>query len=159
MNKRALVSKIIARLEAELAAIKNAALATHEEATHEENKAEDKYDTRGLEASYLAHGQSKAAEEAAQALAQFQVLPLRDFTAGEPIGLGALVTLEGQDKPALYLVGPRAGGTEIEQEGQTVMVITPQSPLGRQLMGRQQGDILSLGVGAKPEQQRIVAVV
>ena len=30
-------------------------------ATNEENKAEDKYDTRGLEASYLAHGQSKAA--------------------------------------------------------------------------------------------------
>ncbi len=158
MNKRALLSQIIARLEAELAAIKHAALATHEEATHEENKAEDKYDTRGLEASYLAHGQSKAAEEAAQALAQFQALSVRDFAPGESIGLGALVTLEGKGAPSLYFVGPRAGGTEIEHEGRTVMVITPQSPLGRQLMGRKTGDLLSFGTGAKPDRQRIAAV-
>ncbi len=157
MNKRDLLARIVARLQSELAAITTAALATHAEATDEENKAEDKYDTRGLEASYLAHGQSKAAEEAAQAVAQFQALSLRDFAANEPIGLGALVVLEGREK-SFYFFGPRAGGTEIEWDGRTVMVITPQSPLGRQLLGRRQGDSLQLELGGRRSEFRIAQV-
>ena len=156
MNKSDLLVRIVARLQSELALLTTAALATHAEATDEENKAEDKYDTRGLEASYLAHGQSKAAEEAAQAVAQFQALTLRDFAATEPISLGALVTLEGG---ARYFVGPRAGGTEIESGGSTVMVITPQSPLGRQLLGRHQGDAVTLELGGKRTSSRITTVV
>lgn len=155
MNKRELLALILARLTAELELLTAAALATHAEATDEENKAEDKYDTRGLEASYLAHGQSKAAEEAAQAVAQFQALALRDFTPAEPIGLGALVALEG---PARYFIGPRAGGTEVNLDGTTVLVITPQSPLGRQLLGRRQGDPVQLDLGGKRTTARITSV-
>ena len=155
MNKRELLDRIFARLQAELELLTTAALATHAEATDEENKAEDKYDTRGLEASYLAHGQSKAAEETALALAQFQALALRDFTAAEPIGLGALVALEG---PARYFIGPRAGGTEVTLNGTTVLVITPQSPLGRQLLGRRQGDTVHLDLGGKRTTTRIASV-
>ena len=157
MNKRDLLARIIAKLSAELQAITTAALATHAEATDEENKAEDKYDTRGLEASYLAHGQSKAAEEAAQAVAQFSALPVRDFAAGEPISLGALVRLESRGAN-YYFIGPRAGGTEIEADGKTVLVITPQSPLGRQLLGRKQGDRLPLDLGGRRSEALIAAV-
>jgi transcription elongation GreA/GreB family factor len=157
MNKTDLLARIIAQLAAELAAITSAARATHAEATDEENKAEDKYDTRGLEASYLAHGQSKAAEEAAQAVAQFSALPVRDLAAGEPISLGALVRLEGRGG-SHYFIGPRAGGTEVDVGGDPVLVITPQSPLGRQLMGRRQGDTLQLDLGGKRSAARIAAV-
>ena len=157
MNKRDLLDRILAQLSTELDAITSAALATHAEATNEENKAEDKYDTRGLEASYLAHGQSKAAEEAALAVTQFQGLAARDFLPGEPISIGALVVLEGK-APHCYFIGPRAGGTEIVVAGRTVMVITPQSPLGRQLMGRQQGDTLELNLGGQRAESRIASV-
>lgn len=154
MNKLDLLGRIRAKLAAELALITTAARATHAEATDEENKAEDKYDTRGLEASYLAHGQSKAAEEAAQAVAQFAALPVRDFAPGEPISLGALVRLDGRH----YFIGPRAGGTEIIDGGDPVLVITPQSPLGRQLMGRKQGDTLLLDLGGKRSEFLVASV-
>jgi transcription elongation GreA/GreB family factor len=157
MNKPALFAAILARLSADLEQTLNAALATHAEATDDENKAEDKYDTRGLEASYLAMGQSKKAEEAAEALAQFQALPLRDFTVTDPISLGALVLLKGQES-SCYFIGPRAGGTQISREGRDVMVITPQSPLGRQLMGRKQGDLLQLDLGGRSSEVRIEVV-
>jgi transcription elongation GreA/GreB family factor len=159
MPKRALLDAIIAQLEAELAALTQAALATHAEATDEENKAEDKYDTRGLEASYLAHGQSKAAEEAATAVAQFRALPLRDFTAADAVGLGALVTLETGGKRSRYFIGPRAGGTEITHEGLTILVITPSSPLGRQLVGRRPGDSLTLDLGGRKSPARLTSVI
>jgi transcription elongation GreA/GreB family factor len=158
MTKRALLDQLIAHLAAEVESMTKAALATHAEATDEENKAEDKYDTRGLEASYLAHGQSKAAEEAAQALAQFRALPVRDFSAADPIGLGALVVLEGKGALSRYFIGPRAGGTEIEVDGKSVMVVTPQSPLGRQLLGRKQDDLLMLDVGGRKTENRIKSV-
>ncbi len=43
--------------------LKEAALATYEAATHEESKPENEYDTRGLEASYLAGAQAKRTAE------------------------------------------------------------------------------------------------
>jgi len=157
VNKPALLAQIIVRLTTELEMLTKAALATHAEATDEENKAEDKYDTRGLEASYLAHGQSKAAEEAALAVTQFQGMTMRDFQPGELVSLGALVVLEGKTTNH-YFIGPRAGGTEVEHEGHTVLVITPQSPLGRQLVGKKQGDRVQLDLGGQRSEFRLAAV-
>ena len=159
MNKRALLEAIINRLTVELALLTNAALATYAEATDEQNKAENKYDTRGLEASYLARGQSKVVDEAAAALAQFRALTIHDAAPGEPVALGALVTVaDAAGQANRYFIGPHAGGTEVEHEGKTVMVITPSSPLGRQLVGRQQGDTVPLEFGGRRSEFRIVSV-
>ena len=111
MNKQSLVKKIIEELTGELALYHKAARAAHAEATHEQSKAENKYDTRGLEASYLARGQSKQAAEIVQAIEQFEKLPLRNFGKGDAIDLGALVELKGKSERSVYFIGPRAGGT------------------------------------------------
>jgi len=158
MNKPAVIAAIIAQLRSELALFTASAQATHEEATHEENKAEDKYDTRGLEASYLAMGQLKQAGELQQAVQAFEALAPRDFAPGEGISLGALVTLESRGQVSRYFVGPRAGGTEVTCEGRAVMVITPQSPLGRQLMDRPQGATVQLELGGKRGEQVVARV-
>ncbi|AOS45914.1 hypothetical protein Verru16b_03005 [Lacunisphaera limnophila] len=160
MPKTELLAGIIARLEAELALLTSAALATHAEATDEENKAEDKYDTRGLEASYLAHGQSKAAEETALAVAQFRALSPRDATAGDPISLGALVIVaDAGGRQSRYFIGPRAGGTEVTFGAHTIMVITPQSPLGRELVGRRLGDRVAIPLGGKRSELTISQII
>ena len=52
LNKRAIIKKITAKLVGELEIYFRAAQFSRAEATHESNKAENKYDTRGLEASY-----------------------------------------------------------------------------------------------------------
>jgi transcription elongation GreA/GreB family factor len=159
MNKRALIKKIIAHLVGELDVYIKAAHAAHAEATHEQSKAENKYDTRGLEASYLAHGQSRQAAEIEAAIEDFQKLQVRSWLANEPIELGALVELEDTvGERSLYLVAPRAGGTEVTLQKREILVITPQSPLGRQLIGRKQGEKLHLAVGVGFQSQTIVAV-
>ena len=63
MNKSDLLTQIIASLHERLEALQNAARASHAEATHESSKPENKYDTRGLEAAYLAGGQARQARE------------------------------------------------------------------------------------------------
>ena len=128
------------------------------EATHESSKAENKYDTRGLEASYLARGQSKQAAELEAAIAEFEKLPVKKFGADEPIGLGALVELENGGENSFYFIGPRAGGTEMLHDKKEILVITPQSPLGEQLMGKKSGDRPQLNFSGAKQPARIVRV-
>ena len=91
-------------------------------------------------------------------MAQFQALPVRALGPADPIGLGAVVTVAAGGPPVHYFVGPRAGGTEIVHEGRTLLLITPQSPLGRQLMGRSAGERFILALGGRLAEARITAV-
>jgi transcription elongation GreA/GreB family factor len=158
MNKRALIKKIIARLTDELEIYFRAAQFSRAEATHESSKAESKYDTRGLEASYLARGQSKQAAELEAAIAEFEKMAVRNFGAGEPIDLGALVELEHGGENLFYFIGPRAGGTEILHDKKEILVITPQSPLGEHLLGKKSGDKLQLKLGGEIRTVEIISV-
>ena len=144
MNKSLLIKKVIAQLTAELEVYYRAAQFSRAEATHEQNKAESKYDTRGLEASYLARGQSKQAAELETAIETYQEFKVRKFAADEAVHTGALVELEQDGERNLYFIGPCAGGKEVVQDKREVMVITLQSPLGVQLKGKKAGDHLKL---------------
>jgi hypothetical protein len=109
VDKRSLLNNIIARLEAEVVSLARAARAAHAEATHESSKAENKYDTRGLEASYLARGQSRQAAETVQAIEEFKALDLRAFAPGDAAQVGALVVVASGKERTHYFIGPRAG--------------------------------------------------
>lgn len=158
MNKETLIKKIVRQLREELEACFNAARTAHEEATHEQSKAENKYDTRGLEASYMAHGQSRQAAELEAAIATFEQMDGRPFGSKEPVGVGALVELEHDGERTFYFVASRSGGMEIMHEKREVLVITLQSPLGGQLHGKKAGDLLQLGVGGVRNKYRVSAV-
>lgn len=158
MNKRALIQKIVTKLTEELGVYFRAAQNSRAEATHEQSKAESKYDTRGLEASYLARGQSKQAAELEASIKEFEKLEVRKFALGEGIGVGALVELEADGEQSFYFIGPRAGGTEVVQDKKEVLVITPQSPLGAQLMEKKQGDRPQLLIAGRKQAARIIAV-
>lgn len=158
MNKKVLLQKIVAKLTEELGVYFRAAMNSRAEATHEQSKADNKYDTRGLEASYLARGQSKQAAELEAAIAEFEKLEARKFAAGEAISIGALVELQADGEKSFYFIGPRAGGTEVEHDKQEVLVITPQSPLGAQLMDKKQGDKPVLEIAGRKQKAQIISV-
>jgi len=158
MNKRAILQKITDKLVSELEIYFRAAQFSRAEATHESNKAENKYDTRGLEASYLARGQSKQAAELEAAIAEYQKLGVKKFAAGEAIAVGALVALAHGGETSYYFLGPRAGGTEILHDKKEILVITPQSPLGEQLLGKKVGDRPQLRLGGTAQTATILQV-
>jgi len=158
LNKHTIVEKIIAALGASLEVCLRSVRDAHAGATDEQNKAENKYDTRGLEAGYLARGQSRQATEVMQALQRYEALVVRPFAAHEAIDVGAVVELERGGERTIYFVGPLAGGAEFDGEGGSVQVITPQSPLGRQLVGHRQGERLQIKIGGASASYRIVAV-
>jgi transcription elongation GreA/GreB family factor len=157
MDKTALRDAILQRLESDLALQTAAALTSRDEATDEESKPENKYDMHAQEAAYLAEGQARLAAEIREALTHFAAMPLPTFGPEEPIALGALITLAGDGRDLFYFLGPRSGGTEVTVNGNAILVITPASPLGRQLLGRRRGDAVTLPGSKRPH--RITAVI
>ncbi len=158
MNKSAIIAAIIDELKIKAGHHLSAARAAHAEATHEESIAEDKYDTRGLEAGYLAVGQARMMDEAADAIRAYAMLFVKKFAAGDPVDLTALVEFSVNKTSEIVFIGPAGGGIEVEVEGRTIMVITPESPLGRLLMGRKKGERFTRKIGPFEDKCRIVSV-
>ncbi|UXH41359.1 GreA/GreB family elongation factor [Pseudomonas promysalinigenes] len=146
MNKATLLTCIVQTLENDMQVLRRAAQAAYEAATAEENIAENKYDTLGLEASYLATGQARRTAEIRQALLTYQQLLLRDYDDSRGVQVSNLVTLEDeQGEQRLLFLGPEAAGLKIGEGDEQVTVITPRSPLGQQLLGKKVEDEVNLG--------------
>ena len=147
MNKHAVLQLILEKLTVDLDIAQRAAQTAYETATHEENIAENKYDTLGLEASYLAAGQAKRVEEIKQSLALCQNLQLRAYDDQRGIEVGALLGLEDENGRQQWLfLAPDAAGLKVDVVGQPITVITPRSPLGAALLGKQPEDEVLINI-------------
>ncbi len=158
VDKAALVAAIVASLEQELAGVREAASSAREGATHEDAKPENQYDTRALEASYLAGAQTARAEVIDAAIHTLRRFDLRGYHEDAPIGLGAVVRLEHDDGEELYFVAPEGGGLKVPYEGTLVRVVTLASPIGRALAKKRVGDGFELTVKRDRRAYEIVDV-
>jgi transcription elongation GreA/GreB family factor len=159
VTKEEVLEKIITALNADLALLTQAARTAHAAATHAECLPDNKYDTTALEASYVAQGQANRAQDIRRALENYRTLALRHFNDATPIRLTALVTLEAEDGNCRQLfLGPDAGGLKLTEPGAECIVITPESTLGRALLGKTCGDELQIGSGATRKTFTIIAV-
>jgi len=140
MNKAALIDRIRAELERELATLTQAAEIARAAATHEESRSEDKHDTRGVEASYLAGAQAARAAEIQKQIRILDAIPLKPQSADSKIAAGSLVELDASGKKTFCLLSPTGGGITLTLEGVRVQVVTPQSPLGEALLGSLAGE-------------------
>jgi transcription elongation GreA/GreB family factor len=143
MNKKLLFELVLSSLDDIYQGAIAAAARAHATATNKESVAENKYDTFGLEASYLAQGQSQRVEQCKIDLAKFQQLvTLLEATsslgASEVVGLGSVVVLcDNNDKESYFLISPSAGGLSVQFEQQQITCITPLSPIGQAMLGQQ----------------------
>lgn len=143
--KSMLLESIRTELRNRFGVMTRAAIEAHGAATDPGSRAESKYDTRSLEASYLASGQARAVEELAQSIQIFDALVLPSFACESQIEPGALVEVESDEGPNAYLLVPCAGGLEILFDGEMITLLSPSSRLYQELLGRSVGDFLSDG--------------
>ena len=144
MNKEALRDEICRRLRAQLSLQTGAAALARDEAISEESRPENKYDTHSQEAAYLAEGQARLAGEIEADIARCLALRFAPADAAGPAAMGALLEVSRGGASTWYFLAPAAGGLEIELDGATILVLTPQSPLGRTLLGRRAADTVAL---------------
>jgi len=140
--KERLLDVIRAELRSRFDRMTRAARDAHAAASDPGSKAESKYDTRNLEASYLAAGQARQVDELAQEVALFESITLPVFAMEDPIDAGALVEVELNGENTWFLLAPGAGGVAVEWDDREVTLLTPSSGLYQKLLGLQTGDSL-----------------
>ena len=140
--KSELLEKTRHQLKVRLDRLAKAASDAHAAATDPDSKAEGKYDTRSLEASYLAAGQAKQADEFAAAVRAFDAWTPPPFDIDSPIALGALVEVDIRGETGHFLLAPAGGGMVVDVNGLEITLLTPASSLYQNLLGRRTGDML-----------------
>jgi len=158
VDKKKLVAMLLEQLERDRQALLEATKATLEAATHEESQPENEYDTRGLEASYLAGAQSKRVAELEESISVCKNLQVRNFSNEEPIGPTALVQLDLEGKKIWVFLMPRVGGMTLSDDGRRIQVVSGQSPLGQALLGSRVGNFAVVETGEKAREYEICSV-
>lgn len=138
-DKKSLVDQIKKTLNERLQIAVESAYEAKEASTNEESKAENKYDTRGLEAGYLASGQAKRAQNLQEQIFLLSKTQLKSFQERDPVGMSAIVDVEinGEKKLQLFLLP--VGGVEILVGRKKIQTITLESPLGQNLIDQKVG--------------------
>jgi hypothetical protein len=90
----------------------------------------------------------------------YRNLVLQALDGDIPIRLTALVTREDDaGRQRRLFLGPYGGGMKIPDGDVEIVVITPASPLGRNLLGKQVGDELQADDSVAAATFTVVAVV
>lgn len=144
VNKKEIIEALQQEVKKNLELAIQAAQNTYADATHEDSKAENKYDTRGLEASYLAGAQAKRVSDLRDTLSLISNLKVKNFNAKMPIALEALVSLSKEDKILWMLLLSKGGGQNIKYNNCIIQVATPESPIGRELISKYVGDVFKI---------------
>lgn len=156
IDKKALIEALRERLLRELETARRVAAETAAAANHPEARPENDKDTRKIELSYLAAGQAARAQELEQQVALLAALPVRAFTATEPLEAGAIVELDVGGKAQRVFLLPAGGGQKLAAEGGDVSVVTPQAPLGGGLIGKRVGDSFELRIGGQLKEVEVL---
>jgi transcription elongation GreA/GreB family factor len=147
MNKANLIKAVLAELEEELRRLLAANEQASAGATDSEARAETKWDTCGLEASYLARGHAEQFRTLAAEVHNLRGFVAPDYT-GRPVGVGALVEMKLGGDAMLFFLLHCGGGIDLMIDGREVTIITPESPVGAALLNKQSSDSFSFREGA-----------
>lgn len=138
IDKKSILEQLLAKLNNELVEIERAASAAHDLATSSDLKSEGKYDTRAIEAAYLAGAQSKRVEEIKLDIQMLEDLDI-NLPPSKQLQLGSLALLSCNGQEKNYFLSSTSGGTMLFLNDQPILVISVFSPIGDAALG--------LGVG------------
>ncbi len=140
-TKSHLLEKVIIDVEARLQALVKSAKEAHDAATNEESKAENKYDTRGLEASYLAGAQSRRVMELEESLFYLKKVKPEELEQKSSAELFTIVQVSDDDgEEKNFFILPVQGGVVVEHAQAKFQIITLSSPIGKAVYKKSIGD-------------------
>ena len=114
-----------------------------EHSQSEEMKSEGKYDTRGIEAGYLASAKKQRVDELKKQLIVTENLIKVHHSQSGPsktAALGSLLLLEEKESLQWRFLSPAGGGSSVRVDEKEILIISAQSPIGSQALGLSEGD-------------------
>jgi hypothetical protein len=178
MDKRFLVEQLTDRLREVAVGARRAGAAAEEEARVGATASEKRENARvSQEYSSLARGQKERAARALAEAAALEAFRPMALPARAAIALGAIVEVEvevesdaeatrrpaaaeGRVQGRTFFLAPAGAGIELTGPGGDgfLSVVTPQSPVGRSVLGRRVGDTVEVTVEGEPREWTITFV-
>lgn len=154
IDKKKIVDTLIEKLNTELIEVESAAKSSKDLATADDLKSEGKYDTRAIEASYLASAQNKRVEEIKLDIQMLEDLALTIVPATKmQLGSLGLITCNGQER--LYFLSTTSGGSMLMIDNNPILVISVFSPIGDAALGQSAGETFEVET---PKETRLYKV-
>lgn len=126
-----------------------------------EGAMQSKSDTTQIQNSWLADGLARLAADSharLTALGEEESVEVSGNTAGK----NSLLSLEDtiRNDTSWYFISDAGGSSRVTLEDDTrIFVISPESPLGKNLIGKAEGDTVSFEVRGKPQQFCVKSVI
>lgn len=156
------MNQLVERLLASARTAETASDAAAETAREGATPAEKREDARtALEFSRMARAQSQRAKQARADVATLESFRPEPFGRGARVGLGALVEVEDDEGSGLtFFLAPVGAGEELTGPGGDgfFTVVTPASPIGGAVMGRQEGDSVQTRIRGELREWTVVWV-
>jgi transcription elongation GreA/GreB family factor len=143
MNKESAFKQISAHLRDAQEKAEQARDDAQQEANQHVGRMESRYDTFKQEAQYEVEAQESRISEYQKGIGQINALlaetSLANIALAVQVGSGINLQLEtGEEK--FYLLSPAGAGIVVADENASIFTLTPDSPLGKQLLGLRVGD-------------------
>jgi len=155
--KQAILEELSRDLKNDIERLEQTLLQVKDYKSSDDLKQEGKYDTRAIEAGYLASGQQQRLDELKEELQLLLSTEIDDCSAETPIALGTLVLLETNQTKKYYFLCSTSGGRVLNIRGELILVISVFSPLGKELIGLNAGDSFDLNAPTGIKNYNIVA--
>lgn len=151
--KKKIKDDLVKLLENELQELERAANSSREYANADDIKSEGKYDTRAIEANYMAQAQAVRVEELKLDLQMIRELDIDHKS--DHVELGSLVEIEQNKMSKLYFISSALGGTILNIDQQIILVISVFSPIGSEAMSLSVGDTFEVET---PKENRVYTI-
>lgn len=157
IDKKKIVEILIEKLNSELKEIEGAAKSTRDLVTADDLKSEGKYDTRAIEAGYLASAQNKRVEEIKMDIQMLEELSLQiEHASKMQLGSLGLIRCNGQER--LYFLSSTSGGSMLMVDDHPVLVISVFSPIGDAALGFGPGESFEVETPKEMRQYDVIEV-
>lgn len=138
--KYSILEHVIKHLEEDLEGRRSSYESTRADVIAAEGRMKTRFDSTKAEKGFLADGLAKIIAETQETLKLLRQFKFEDsYTRAVS---GALIELFGQENNSsrYYLLLPGSSGTRFDNKGQEIIVLGPQSPLGRLMLGKSVGE-------------------
>lgn len=161
MDKAYLVDQLAAGLRETVRSARAAMVAANTEAREGATPAERREDSRvAQENTGLARGHRARLDRAAGELAELERFRPRAFGAHAAVAVGAIVEVEDGAEGRTLFLAPVGAGIELSGPGGDgfLSVVTPNSPIGRAILGRRVGDVIEVVVNGEASEWTLTYV-
>jgi transcription elongation GreA/GreB family factor len=146
-HKIEIKSQVLVQLKAQQAILSQAVQIAAEATTHSEAKQEGKYDTRAIEASYLAGAQAERLAELDQKILTLERVVFASGPSNDIIKITSLVAVDDNGETKWFMLLPGAAGVSVSVASVEVTILSPESHLGSELIGKSVGEDVEITTG------------